>query len=108
MTAEEEVAWKAKQKAYKQTPEHKANQKAYRQTPERKASEKARERTPEYKANHKAYLNTPKYKESDNYTASLLGLPVSLLRQHPDLLEAKREQLKITRQLKQQNAQESK
>jgi RecA-family ATPase len=48
----------------------------------------------------------------DSYIALLLNIPVAILRQHPELLEAKREFLKAKRQLKNQtkinDAQESK
>jgi len=37
--------WKARRKAYYQTPEYKARQKARRQTPEYKASHKARQKS---------------------------------------------------------------
>ena len=65
------VCFKAKKKAYKQTPEYKAYHKAYcqtaehkarTQTPEYKAYEKARSQTPE----RKAYKQTPEYKASQN------------------------------------------
>ena len=118
MTEEKEAAWregerirskirsqtpedKAREKARRQTPERKAYQKAHRQTPEYKAREKARNQTPERKAYQKAYQQTPEFKNSDYYIAATLNLPVSLLRQHPELLEAKLEQLKIHRTLKQ-------
>ena len=56
---------KAKQKAYRQTPEFKAKQKAYQQTPEAKAKQKAYQQTPEFKAKQKAYYEKTKKKRNN-------------------------------------------
>lgn len=112
------VRSKARQKILSQTPEYKDYRKAYRQKPENKSRIRTRQKifrqTPKYKDWQKAYYQKPerkeyariyaktdKHKNSDSYIADSLNLPVSLLRQHPELLEAKLEQLKIHRTLKQ-------
>ncbi len=75
------------------------------------------------KAHRRAYVdaNREKYRVADRakntrltnaYIAARLGLPVKLAKQHPDIIEAKREQIQILRILKpktkKQNAPESK
>ncbi len=62
--------YKAKRRAYQQTPEYKAKMRAWynahKQTPEYKAKRRAwynaHKQTPEYKAKRRAYQQTPEYK----------------------------------------------
>ena len=89
-----------------QTPEHKDYMKTYRQTrcqtPEYKAKAKAyrqtRCQTPEYKAYNKTYNNDWRKSLPPSEVARRLKLPVSLC--PPALIEAKRKQLLLHRELK--------
>ena len=106
---------KANRTAYRQTPKYKAYMKAYRQAPEYKAKaktyEKTRCQTPKYKDYMKTRRLTPEYKSykktyNNDWRKSLppyevarrLKLPVSLC--PPALIEAKRKQLLLHRELK--------
>jgi len=98
---------KAKQKAREQSPERKAYMKDYRQKPKFKAYCKARDQSPK----RKAYEKNSRESISDSYVAGMLGLKTKTARLCRELLEAKREQIKILRELKptkrtKQNAQE--
>jgi hypothetical protein len=97
--------YKDYRKAYRQKPENKsrirARKKIFRQTPKHKDWQKAYNQKPERKEWARIYRKTDKYKNSCSYIAGGLGLTASILRKHPELLEAKREQLKIHRNLKQ-------
>ena len=59
-TPESKAKQKAKQRAYRQTPEGKAKNREYQQKPEVKNRVKAARMTPEFKARKLAYGRTPK------------------------------------------------
>jgi hypothetical protein len=54
------------------------------------------------KENMCEYAKEHRIKMSPSYTARLLNMSTSTLENYPELLDAKRQQVKITRQLKQQ------
>lgn len=116
MTPEEEKARKEKrrlaQKAYEQSPKGKARRKAYAKAYNQSANGKARRKAYNESTKSKVRNNVNTENLIDSYIAVKLGIPVSLARSVPGLIEAKREHIQIIRSIKpkrkKDNAQESK
>jgi len=101
-TPERQEGWRAKQKAYRQTPVYKAYQKAKQQKPEYKAKRKAYHQTPEYKTKEKAKQQKPErkaYRKAQRQTSEFKDSRKAY-QQKPEY-KAKQ---KVRQQIRQQNA----
>jgi hypothetical protein len=123
MTPDELDKWKADKSLYlrKWRDENREKVRVYRQEYRAKNAEKCRQIVRDWHKNNRERTNelNRKWRAQNpekarkrhikrrdvlavDYIANLMGLRSKTLLEHPELIEAKREQIRITRQLKQQ------